>query len=209
MGRQTGRILPQNAWDVFATSAAVDDLIQAGNMAMLRAAERYEPNKAPAFLAYAKIIVLNAMHTEAKCEYAESPLHLLESGKVRAVLRLDDSYDEDTDSALSECIPDERELTPEAWYERKENARPLWEALKVLNPHDRDFIMQRYGLGNRNGNTESRKGILPLTEAAAQAHISLSRAIAPSLCCLCLLSYAIINITWNNTIGSFPSGAAI
>lgn len=195
--------------DVFATSAAVDDLIQAGNMAMLRAAERYEPNKAPAFLAYAKIIVLNAMHTEAKCEYAESPLHLLESGKVRAVLRLDDSYDEDTDSALSECIPDERELTPEAWYERKENARPLWEALKVLNPHDRDFIMQRYGLGNRNGNTESRKGILPLTEAAAQAHISLSRAIAPSLCCLCLLSYAIINITWNNTIGSFPSGAAI
>ena len=40
----------------FATSAAVDDLIQAGNMAMLRAAERYKPNKAPAFLAYAKKI---------------------------------------------------------------------------------------------------------------------------------------------------------
>ena len=33
--------------DDFATSAAIDDLIQAGNMAMLRAAERYEPNKAP------------------------------------------------------------------------------------------------------------------------------------------------------------------
>ncbi len=162
--------------DVFATSAAIDDLIQAGNMAQLHAAERYEPNKAPAFLAYAKKIVLNAMHTEAKREYAESPLHLLESGKVRAVLRLDDSYDEDTDSALSECIPDERELTPEAWYERKENARPLWDALKALNPHDREFIMLRYGLGNRNGNTESRKGILPFTEAAALAHISLSRA---------------------------------
>jgi DNA-directed RNA polymerase specialized sigma subunit len=28
--------------DAFATSAAIDDLIQAGNMAMLRAAERYE-----------------------------------------------------------------------------------------------------------------------------------------------------------------------
>ena len=162
--------------DVFATSAAIDDLIQAGNMALLRAAERYNPNKAPAFLAYAKKIVLNAMHTEAKREYAESPLHLLESGKVRAVLRLDDSYDEDTDSSLSECIPDERELTPEAWYEHKENARSLWDALKALNPHDREFIMLRYGLGNRNGNTESRKGILPLTEAAKQAHISLSRA---------------------------------
>ena len=160
----------------FATSAAIDDLIQAGNMAMLRAAERYEPNKAPAFLAYAKKLVLNAMRTEAKREYAESPLCLLKSDKVRAVLRLDDSYDEDTDSSLSECIPDERELTPEAWYERKENARPLWNALKALNPHDREFIMLRYGLGNRNGNTESRKGILPLTEAAALAHISLSRA---------------------------------
>ena len=160
----------------FATSAVVDDLIQAGNMALLRAAERYEPNKAPAFLAYAKKIVLNAMRTEAKREYAESPLHLLESGKVRAVLRLDDSYDEDKDSSLSECIPDERELTPEAWYERKENARPLWDALKALNPHDREFIMLRYGLGNRNGNSKSLKGILPLTKAAALAHISLSRA---------------------------------
>lgn len=162
--------------DVFATSAAVDDLIQAGNMAMLRAAERYEPNKAPAFLAFAKKTVLNAMRTEAKREYAESPLRLLKSDKVRAVVRLDGSYDEDIDSSLSECIPDERELTPEAWYERKENARPLWDALKALNPHDREFIMLRYGLGNRNGSTESHKGILPLTEAAALAHISLSRA---------------------------------
>ena len=162
--------------DVFATSAAIDDLIQAGNMAMLRAAERYEPNKAPAFLAFAKKIVLNAMRTEAKREYAESPLGLLKSDKVRAVVRLDGSCDEDTDSSLSECIPDERELTPEAWYERKENARPLWEALKALNPHDREFIMLRYGLGNRNGNTESLKGILPLTEAAKQVHISLNRA---------------------------------
>lgn len=162
--------------NVFATSAAVDDLIQAGNMAMLRAAERYEPDKAPAFLAFAKKIVLNAMRTEAKREYAESPLHLLKSEKVRAVLRLDDSYDEDKDSSLSECIPDDRELTPEAWYEREEKARSLWEALKALNPHDREFIMLRYGLGNRNGNTESLKGILPLTEAAKQAHISLSRA---------------------------------
>ena len=162
--------------NVFATSAAVDDLIQAGNMALLRAAERYEPNKAPAFLAFAKRIVLNAMRTEAKREYAESPLRLLKSDKVRTVVRLDGSYDEDTESSLSECIPDERELTPEAWYERKENARPLWDALKALNPHDREFIMLRYGLGNRNGNTESRKGILPLTEAAALAHINLSRA---------------------------------
>ena len=162
--------------DAFATSAAIDDLIQAGNMAMLRAAERYEPDKAPVFLAFAKKIVLNAMRTEAKREYAESPMRLLEFGKVRAVLRLDDSYDEDTDSSLSECIPDDRELTPEAWYERKENARSLWDALKALNPHDREFIMLRYGLGNRNENTESRKNILPLTEAAAQVHISLSRA---------------------------------
>ncbi len=160
----------------FATSAAIDDLIQAGNMALLRAAGRYNPNKAPAFLAYAKKIVLNAMRTEAKREYAESPLRLLKSDKVRAVLRLDDSYDEDTDSSLSECIPDERELTPEAWYERKENARPLWDALKALNPHDRDFIMLRYGLGDRSGKAGPRKGILPLTEAAKQAHISFSRA---------------------------------
>lgn len=162
--------------DAFATSAAIDDLIQTGNMAMLRAAERYEPDKAPVFLAFAKKIVLNAMRTEAKREYAESPMRLLEFGKVRAVLRLDDSYDEDTDSSLSECIPDDRELTPAAWYERKENARPLWDALKALNPHDREFIMLRYGLGNRNGNTEPRKEILPLTEAAVLAHISLSRA---------------------------------
>ncbi len=162
--------------DIFATSAAIDELIQAGNMALLRAAERYEPNKAPAFLAFAKIIVLNAMRTEARREYAASPPRLLKSDKVRAVLRLDDSYDEDTDSSLSECIPDEQELMPEAWYERKENARPIWEALKALNSHDREFIMLRYGLGNKNGNMKSRKGILPLTEAAAQAHISLSRA---------------------------------
>lgn len=162
--------------DIFATSAAIDDLIQAGNMAMLRAAERYEPNKAPAFLAFAKRIVLNAMRTEAKHEYAESPLCLLKSAKVRAVLRLDDSYDEDKDSSLSECIPDERELTPEAWYEREEKARSLWEALKALNPHDREFIMLRYGLGNRNGHTNPHKGTLPFTEAAALAHISLSRA---------------------------------
>lgn len=161
--------------DTFATSAAIDDLIQAGNMALLRAAERYNPNKAPAFLAYAKKIVLNAMHTEAKREYAESPLHLLESGKVRAVLRLDDSYDEDTDSSLSECIPDERELTPEAWYERKENARPLWEALKELNPHDREFIMLRYQLSDRFGKSLSPKNVLPFKEATALAHISFSR----------------------------------
>lgn len=173
--------------NVFATSAAVDDLIQAGNMALLRAAERYEPNKAPAFLAFAKKIVLNAMRTEAKREYAESPLRLLKSDKVRTVVRLDGSYDEDTESSLSECIPDKRELTPEAWYERKENARPLWEALKALNPHDREFIMLRYGLGNRNGNTESRKGILPLTEAATLAHISLSRAKRIEADALCFL----------------------
>lgn len=36
--------------------------------------------------------------------------------------------------------------------------------------------MLRYQLGNRNGNTESRKGILSLKEAAALAHISEGRA---------------------------------
>ena len=164
------------AMDAFATSAAVDDMIQAGNMALLRAAERYEPNKAPAFLAFAKKIVLNAMRTEAKREYAESPLRLLESDKVRAVLRLDDSFDEDTDSSLSECIPDERELTPEAWYERKENARPLWEALKALNSREREFLMLRYQLSDRFGKSLSPKGVLPFKEAAALAHISESRA---------------------------------
>lgn len=160
----------------FATSAALDDLIQAGNMALLRAAKRYDPDKVPIFLAFAKKAILNAMRSEAKREYTESPLRLLESEKVRAVLRLDDSYDADTDSSLSECIPDEQELTPEEWHERKENARSLWEALKVLNPHDREFIMLRYQLGNRNGSTELHKGILPLKEAAKLAHISEGRA---------------------------------
>ena len=160
----------------FATSAAIDDLIQAGNMALLRAAERYDPGKVPVFLAFAKKAILNAMRSEAKREYMESPLRLLESDKVQTILRLDDSYDADTDSSLSECIPDERELTPEAWYERKENTRSLWGALKALNPHDREFIMLRYGLGYRNGNTESRKSIPSLKEAAALAHISEGRA---------------------------------
>ena len=160
----------------FTTSAALDDLIQAGNMALLRAAKRYDPDKVPVFLAFAKKAVLNAMRSEAKRGYAESPLRLLESEKVQTILRLDDSYDADTDSSLSECIPDERELMPEEWHEHKENARSLWEALKALNPHDREFIMLRYQLGNRNGNAESRKSILPLKEAAKLAHISLSRA---------------------------------
>ena len=84
--------------DAFATSAALDDLIQAGNMALLRAAERFDPGKAPAFLAFAKKAVLNAMRSEAKREYTESPLRLLESDKVRAILRHDASCDSDTDS---------------------------------------------------------------------------------------------------------------
>ena len=160
----------------FTTSAALDDLIQAGNMALLRAAKRYDPGKVPIFLAFAKKAVLNAMRSEAKREYAESPLRLLESDKVRTVLRLDESYDEDTDSSLSECIPDERELMPEEWHERKENTRSLWEALKALNPHDREFIMLRYQLGSAHRNNASCKGILPLKEAAALAHISVERA---------------------------------
>lgn len=47
--------------------------------------------------------------------------------------------------------------------------------------------MLRYQLGNRNGNTASRKGTLPLTEAAAQAHISLSRAKHIEADALCFL----------------------
>lgn len=148
----------------------VDDLIQTGSLAMLTAAERYDAQSGVPFLAYAKTVIINAMRNALTQERADSDIHLMDMGVAKAVLSLD-SYDPETDSVIYQCVPDVSALSPEEYVERKEDHLALWKALKALNPHDREFIMLRFGL-----RAEGNGSPMSVREAAEVAQINVSRA---------------------------------
>lgn len=160
----------------FATSAFVDDLIQAGCEALLTAAESYEPDRGCSFLAYAKVIIRNRLCNVLLQERTKSPIHILDTKKARTVVFLDDSYDGKSDSSLAESIPDFNAITPEEYIERIEKQRELWNALGALDPRSREFLMLRYQLSGEKRGTPKRGGILTLKESAGLAHININRA---------------------------------
>ena len=161
---------------VFATSAFIDDLIQAGCEALLTAAENYECSKGVPFLAFAKVVIRNRMCNALIQERIKSPVHVLDTEKARTVVFLDDSYDTESDSPLIECIPDPSALMPEDYVERKKKHRELWTALAALDPRSRAFLLLRYQLCEEKRGTPTNEGILTLKESAELAHISISRA---------------------------------
>ena len=156
----------------FATSAFVDDLIQAGFEALLTAAESYDSDKGSTFLAYARVIIRNRLCNVLLQERAKSPIHILDTEKARTVVFLDDTYD----ASLAESIPYFNVIAPEEYTERIEKQRELWNALGALDPRSREFLMLRYQLGGEKQGTPKRGGILTLKESAELAHISINRA---------------------------------
>lgn len=160
----------------FATSAFIDDLIQAGCEAILTAAESYDPARGTPFLAFAKVVIRNRLRNALIQERSKSPVHILDTEKARTVVFLDDSYDAESDSQLIESIPDPSAIMPEEYAERKKKHRELWAALAALDPRSRAFLMLRYQLGEEKRGTQTSEGILTLKESADLAHISISRA---------------------------------
>ena len=160
----------------FATSAFVDDLIQAGCEALITAAESYDPDRGSSFLTFARVVIRNQLCHAYINERSRSPIHILDTKKARTVVFLDDSYDGKSDSFLAESIPDFNAITPEEYTERIEKQRELWNALGALDPRSREFLMLRYQLSGEKRGTPKRSGILTLKESAELAHISISRA---------------------------------
>ena len=160
----------------FATSAFVDDLIQAGCEALLTTAESYDPDRGSPFLAYAREIIRNRLCNGLLQERAKSPIHILDTKKARTVVFLDDSYDGKSDSYLAESIPDFNAISPEEYTERIEKQRELRDALDALDPRSREFLMLRYQLSGEKRGAPKRGGILTLKDSAELAHISINRA---------------------------------
>lgn len=122
----------------------LDDLIQEGRIAMMKAAEKYEATENTKFLSFAGRVIYNALLDYVKKMQDETKdgvsLDVLPEFEQDRIMALADVYDSGSDFA---CNPYRH--TPEQIYLRKEMLAALREALAKCPARNRAYLLYRYG----------------------------------------------------------------
>lgn len=118
--------LAEQCVERYDCAAVKDDLIQVGTLALLDAAQRFDPARGTKLLTYATIFLRAAMVRQAK------------------------AWRKQEHSLLNADLPDTDRLSPEQHFLR----RATWERLhrtinSTLSLDERDIVIALYGLGNR------------------------------------------------------------
>ena len=140
----------------FNRPQTADDLVQEGSIALMEAAERYDPKREALFLTYADMRVFKAMRHYLDFIIAAECVDLDEIAKAEEV-------------ALSVWDEINYIQSPENWVIQKETAHELFDAVRACSKREQTYISYRFGYPDD----------LPdktLKEAAAHFHLTESRA---------------------------------
>ena len=140
----------------FKRPKTADDLIQEGAIALMDAAERYNPAHGALFLTYADKRVSKAMRKYLDFTIAAECVDLDEIARAE-------------EAALSVWDEINYVQSPESWVIRKETARELFDAVRMCSKREQTYIGYRFGYpDDLPGNT--------LKETAVHFHLTESRA---------------------------------
>lgn len=140
----------------FKRPHTVNDLVQEGAIALMEAAERYDPAHGALFQNYADKRVFKAMRNHLDFFIAAECDDLDEIAGAE-------------ESALSAWDEINYEWSPESWVIRKETAQELFDAVRVCSKREQTYISYRFGYPD--GSPEKT-----LKESAAHFHLTESRA---------------------------------
>lgn len=140
----------------FKRPHTVNDLVQEGAIALMEAAERYDPAHGALFQNYADKRVFKAMRNHLDFFIAAECDDLDEIAGAE-------------ESALSAWDEINYEWSPESWVIRKETARELFDAVRVCSKREQTYISYRFGYP---GDSPEKT----LKESAAHFHLTESRA---------------------------------
>ena len=145
-----------NLADQFKRPNTADDLVQEGAMALMEAADRYDPERGTLFLTYAEARVNKSMRSYLKFIIAAECVDLDEIAEAR-------------EAALSVWDEINFVQSPESWVIQKETARELFDAVRRCSEREQTYIGYRFGYpDDLPGNT--------LKETASHFHLTESRA---------------------------------
>ena len=140
----------------FKRPETADDLVQEGAMALMEAAERYNPEYGTQFLTYADARVYKAMRSYLSFIIAAECVDL-------------DEIAEAGEAALSVWDEVNFVQSPESWVIRNETAREVFDAVRACSAREQTYINYRFGYpDDLPGNT--------LKETAVHFHLTESRA---------------------------------
>lgn len=140
----------------FKRPHTVNDLVQEGAIALMEAAERYDPAHGALFQTYADKRVFKAMRNHLDFFIAAECDDLDEIAGAE-------------ESALSAWDEINYVWSPESWVIRKETAQELFDAVRVCSKREQTYISYRFGYPD--GSPEKT-----LKESAAHFHLTESRA---------------------------------
>ena len=141
-----------------------DDYTQAGSLALLRAAERFDPEKGAQFLTYAGHAVRNAIIDAIRTEYPDADVVPLEERP----------WDDGSQSVSMNTIRVKQQLLstyetdPEHIYMQKEWLEEIHGAVNNLPARGRTWVIIRFGFEDDEPRT--------LTDMTRMFHLSESRA---------------------------------
>lgn len=116
-------------------AVAIDDLIQVGRLALLRAQKRYNPSGGASFLTFSFDYLRGAMRREIEKNMPPLPLG--------AFVSLDEPIADDTNDTYSEIIEDKAIETAQERAERMERAAELHRAIKRLKSDTKREIIKK------------------------------------------------------------------
>lgn len=133
-----------------------DDLVQEGAMALMEAAERYDPERGALLLPYADTRIFKAMRNHLDFIIAAECVDLDEIVGIG-------------EAALSVWNEINYAQSPERWVIRKETAWELFDAVRMCSKREQTYISYRFGYPDNSSDKT-------LKETAAHFHLTESRA---------------------------------